>query len=102
VEALKFDISPILVSLRYDLKNYVSVGSTLPVRKFLIKNLVEKGYLLFVGYPMIFYILRSTMMMYLNDIIIGVRYGTPEHHSRFGVAFNTIYTIHQTSMNLKT
>jgi hypothetical protein len=37
----------------------------------------------------------------LGDVV-GVSYGTPELLSRFGVAFNAIYGMHQPSMNLKT
>jgi hypothetical protein len=54
VEALEFSIGPILISLLCDLKNHVIVGSVLPVQKFLIINLIEQGYLLVVGYLMIF------------------------------------------------
>jgi hypothetical protein len=54
VEALEFSTSPILVSLICDLKNHAIVDSALPVRRFLIINLIEQGYLLVVGYPMIF------------------------------------------------
>jgi hypothetical protein len=100
VEAVEFGI--ILISLCCDLKNHVIVSSTLPVQRFLIINLVEKGYLLVVGYPMIFYILCSTVTMCLGDIIVGVRYGTAELYSRFGVSFNAIYAMHQPIMNLKT
>jgi ferredoxin len=54
VKALEFSTSPILVSLLCDLKNYAIVGSALPVQRFFIINLIEQGYLLIVGYPMIF------------------------------------------------
>jgi hypothetical protein len=54
VDALDFSISPILVSLFCDLKNHPIVNPSLPVRRFLIINLIEQGYLLVVGYPMIF------------------------------------------------
>jgi hypothetical protein len=40
--------------------------------------------------------------MRLGGVIVGVKYATPELHSRFEVAFNAIYGIHQPSMNLKT
>jgi hypothetical protein len=42
------------------------------------------------------------MMVRLSGTIVEVSYGTPELHSRFGVAFNAIYRMHQPSMNLKT
>jgi hypothetical protein len=102
VEALEFSTSSILVSLLCDLKNYVIVSSALPVRIFLIINLIEQGYLIVVGYPMIFSILRSTVTVRLSGAVVGVGYGTPELHSIFGVAFNAIYRMHQPSMNLKT
>jgi hypothetical protein len=54
MEALEFSISSIFISLLCDLKNYAIVGSALPIRRFLIINLIEQGYLLVVGYPMIF------------------------------------------------
>jgi hypothetical protein len=54
VEALEFSTSPILVSLLCDLKNHAIAVSALPVQRFLIINLIEQGYLLVVGYPMIF------------------------------------------------
>jgi hypothetical protein len=54
VEALEFGTSPILVPLICGLKNHGIVGSALPGRRFLIINLIEQGYLLIVGYPMIF------------------------------------------------
>jgi hypothetical protein len=41
-------------------------------------------------------------MVRLSGIVVGVSYVTPELHSRFGVAFNAIYGMHQPSMNLKT
>jgi hypothetical protein len=102
VEALEFGTSPILVSLLCNLKNHVIVGSALPVRIFLIINLIEQGYLFVVAYPMIFEIIHSTMMVRLGGVVVGVSYDTPELHSRFRVAFNTIYRMHQPSMNLKT
>jgi hypothetical protein len=37
----------------------------------------------------------------LGGAVVGVNYGTPELHSRFEVVFNTIYGMHQPSMNLK-
>jgi hypothetical protein len=64
--------------------------------------LIEQGYLLVVGYLMIFYILRRTVTVCLGGAVIGVTYDTPELHFRFGVAFNAIYGMHQSSMNLKT
>jgi hypothetical protein len=54
VEALEFSTSSILVSLLCDLKNHAIVGSALPVRRFLIINLIEQGYLLVVRCPMFF------------------------------------------------
>jgi hypothetical protein len=54
VEALEFSISPILVSLLCNLKKHTIVGSALAVQIFLVINLIEQGYLLVVGYPMIF------------------------------------------------
>jgi hypothetical protein len=54
VEALKFGTSLILVLLLYDLKNHAIVGSALSVQRFLIINLIEEGYLLIIGYLMIF------------------------------------------------
>jgi hypothetical protein len=54
VEALEFGTNPILVSLLCDLKNHAIISSALPVRRLLIINLIEQGYLLVVGYPMIF------------------------------------------------
>jgi hypothetical protein len=102
VEALEFGTSPILVSLLCDLKNHAIIGSALPVRRLLIINLIEQGYLLVVGYPMIFQILHSMVTVRLGVVVIGVSYGTPELHSRFRVAFNAIYGMHQPSMNLKT
>jgi hypothetical protein len=44
----------ILVSLLCGLKNHGIVDSILSGRRFLIINLIEQGYLLVVGYPMIF------------------------------------------------
>jgi hypothetical protein len=38
----------------------------------------------------------------LGVVVVGDSYDTPELHSRFGVAFNAIYGMHQPSMNLKT
>jgi hypothetical protein len=40
--------------------------------------------------------------VHLNGAVVEVSYGTPELHSKFGVDFNAIYEIHQSSMNLKT
>jgi hypothetical protein len=54
VEAFEFSTSPILVSLLCDLNNHAIISSALPVQRFLIINLIEQGYLLIVGYPMIF------------------------------------------------
>jgi hypothetical protein len=54
VEALEFGTSPILIPLICGLKNHSIVGSALHGRRFLIINLIEQGYLLIVGYPMIF------------------------------------------------
>jgi hypothetical protein len=81
VETLEFSISLILVSLLCDLKNHAIVGSTLSVRRFFIINLIEQGYMLVV--------------------VVGVSYGTTKHHFRFGVAFNAIYGMHQSSMIMK-
>jgi hypothetical protein len=38
----------------------------------------------------------------IGVVVVGVSYDTPELHSRFRVAFNVIYIMHQPSMNLKT
>jgi hypothetical protein len=102
VEALKFSTSLILVSLLCDLKNYAIIDSVLPVQRFLIINLIEQGYLLVVGYPMIFLIFHSMVTMRLDGVIVVVSYATSELHSRLGVAFNAIYKMHQPSINLKT
>jgi hypothetical protein len=64
--------------------------------------LIEQGYLLVVGYPVIFFILRSMATMHLGGGVVVVCYDTPELHFIIGVAFNAIYGMHQTSMNLKT
>jgi hypothetical protein len=40
--------------------------------------------------------------MRYSVVVVGVSYDTPEHHSRFGVAFNAIYGMHQPNMNLRT
>jgi hypothetical protein len=37
----------------------------------------------------------------LGDVVVGISYDTSELYSRFGVAFNAIYGMHQPSMNLK-
>jgi hypothetical protein len=54
VEVLKFGTSLILVPLLYGLKNHGIVNSALPGGRFFIINLIEQGYLLVAGYPMIF------------------------------------------------
>jgi uncharacterized membrane protein len=72
------------------------------MRRFLIINLIEQGYLLVIGYSMIFYILRSMVMVLLIGAVVGVSYATPELYSRFRVSFNVIYGMYQSSMNLKT
>jgi hypothetical protein len=41
-------------------------------------------------------------MVLIGGSVVGVSYGTPELHSRFGVAFNAIHGMYQPSMNLKT
>jgi hypothetical protein len=41
------------------------------------------------------------MVVRLDGVVVGVSYGTPEHHSRFRVAFNAIYKMHQPSIKLK-
>jgi hypothetical protein len=41
VKALEFSGSLILVSLLYDHKNHVIISSALPVRRFLIINLIK-------------------------------------------------------------
>jgi hypothetical protein len=38
----------------------------------------------------------------LGSVVVGVSYDTPKLHSRFGVAFNAFYGMHQPRMNLKT
>jgi hypothetical protein len=101
VEAHEFSTGPILVSLLCNLRNHVIIDSALHVQRFLIINMIEQGYLLVVGYPMIFQILCSTLTVRLGGTIVGVSYGTPKLHSRFRVAFNVIYGMHQSSMNLK-
>jgi hypothetical protein len=101
VEALEFETSLILVPLLYDLKNYDIVGSALSGESFLIINLIEQGYLLVVGYPMIFQILHSSLMVLIGGVVVGVSYDTPELQPRFEVAFNAIHRRHQPSMNLK-
>jgi hypothetical protein len=40
-------------------------------------------------------------MLLLGGVVVGVSYGTIELHSRFEIAFNAIYGMHQPSMNLK-
>jgi hypothetical protein len=54
VEALEFSTSLIFVPLLCGLKNHDIVGSALPLRRLLIINLIEQGYLVVVSYPMIF------------------------------------------------
>jgi hypothetical protein len=54
VEVLEFDTSLILVSIICGLKNHDIVGSALPVRRFLIINLIEQRYMLVIGYSLIF------------------------------------------------
>jgi hypothetical protein len=51
---LEFRPNPIFVSLFFDLKNHNIVGFTLPGGRLLIVNLIEQGYLLVAGTPMIF------------------------------------------------
>jgi hypothetical protein len=41
-------------------------------------------------------------MACLSGIIVGVSYVTLELYSKFGVAFNAIYRMHQPIMNMKT
>jgi hypothetical protein len=53
VKALEFGPNPILVPLFCGLKNHGIVGSTLPEGRLLIVNLIEQGYLLVAGTPMI-------------------------------------------------
>jgi hypothetical protein len=102
MEALEFKTSPILVPLLCGLKNHVIIGSALPEERFLIINLIEQGYLLVVGYPMIFEILHSLLMVQIDGDVVGVTYDTLELQSRLNLAFNVIHVIHQPSMNLKT
>jgi hypothetical protein len=102
LEVLEFETSPILVPLFCGLKNYGIVGFALPRGRLLIIDLIEQEYLLVAGIPMIFYILRSSLMVRIGGVVVGVSYGTPELHSRLGVAFNAIHEMHQSSMNLKT
>jgi hypothetical protein len=101
-EALEFGTSPILVLLLCGLKNHGIIDSALSGGRFSIINLIEQGYLLFVGYPMIFYILHSSLMVLIGDAVIGVCDGTLKLQPRFEVALNTIHRMHQPSMNLKT
>jgi hypothetical protein len=54
VEALEFGTSPILVPLLCGLKNHDIISSALLGGRFLIVNLIEQGYLLVAGTPMIF------------------------------------------------
>jgi hypothetical protein len=101
VEALEFGTSPILLLLLCSLKNHGIVSSTLPGGRLLNVNLIEQGYLLVAGTPMIFYILQSLLTMQISGDVVGVSYGSWEPHSRLGVAFNAIHRMHQPSMNLK-
>jgi hypothetical protein len=102
VEVLEFGTSLILVPLLCVLKNHGIIGSALPRGRLLIVNLIEQGYLLIVGTPMIFYILWSSLTVRNGGAVVGVSYGIPELHSRLDVAFNVIHGMHQLSMNLKT
>jgi hypothetical protein len=54
MEALEFRTSLILVPLLCGLKNHGIVGSTLLGERLLIVNLIEQGYMLVAGTPMIF------------------------------------------------
>jgi hypothetical protein len=55
VEVLEFrSSSPILVLLLCGFKNYAIISSALPAESFLIVNLIEQGYLLVVGGPVMF------------------------------------------------
>jgi hypothetical protein len=42
------------------------------------------------------------MTVLLGGVVVGVRYDTLKLHSKFRVAFNAIYEMHQPNMNLKT
>jgi hypothetical protein len=102
VEVLEFRPSDlILVPLFYGLKNHGIVISTLPIGRFLIVDLIDQEYLLVVGGPVVFWILRSSLMMHISGAVVGVSYGTSELHSRLSVAFNTIHRMYQPIMNLK-
>jgi hypothetical protein len=55
VEALEFRASnPILIPLLCGLKNHDIVSYALPAERFLIVDLIEQGYLLVVGGPVVF------------------------------------------------
>jgi hypothetical protein len=102
VEALKFETSSILIPLLCGLNNHGIIGSVSTGGRFLIINLIEKGYLLVIGYPMIFYILHSLLTMQIDGAVIGVSYSILGLHSKLGVAFNVIHGMHQPNMTLKT
>jgi hypothetical protein len=57
----------------------------------LIIDLIEQGYLLVVGYPMIFYIIQGSLTMNIGGVVVGVSYDTLKLRVRFGVAFNAIH-----------
>jgi hypothetical protein len=40
-------------------------------------------------------------MVNIGGVVVGLIYGIPKLHVRFGVAFNAIHGMHQPSMNLK-
>jgi hypothetical protein len=40
-------------------------------------------------------------MVHVYGAIVGVSYDTPKLHFKFDIAFNAIYEMHQSSMNLK-
>jgi hypothetical protein len=57
----------------------------------LIIDLIEQGYLLVVGYPMIFYIIQGSLTMNIGGVVVGVSYDTLKLRVSFGVAFNAIH-----------
>jgi hypothetical protein len=69
IETLEFRIfSLILVSLLRSLENYVIVDSALRLGRFLIVDLIEQGQLVIIGGPMVFQILRSSLMVRVGGV----------------------------------
>jgi hypothetical protein len=69
--------SLIVVPLICCLEHHDIVGFALPVRGFLVVDLIEHGHLLFVGRPMIFQVLWSSLPMRLVVVVVCVSYDTP-------------------------